>query len=186
MNKKRVWLDLETTGLNAKTNGIVELAVLIEHGGKIIDELLLQIKPFKGCIIEQEALDINGQSLESIKSFSKEKKQVAKLVKFLDAHGIYKRPIAGYNVQFDIRFLKQLLKRNGVFFTDYFNYYDVDVYSFVKYIDVPTKNKKLITVCEYFDIKLENSHNALFDIKATYELYKKLNFMYLKNKVIYV
>jgi DNA polymerase-3 subunit epsilon len=178
---KKVWLDLETTGLSANKHGVIELALMVEVNHKIVDKLCVVMKPFKGCEYTDEALEINKKTKKQIKKFPKEKDVVREIVDFLDNNRVSYQPLAGYNVQFDIRFLKALFKRNGIFYTDYFNYYDIDIYGFVKFIQLPTKNKKLGTVCEHFEIDLSDAHNALDDIEATYKLYKKINVRYLSN-----
>jgi len=181
----RVWLDLETTGLNHKTNGVIELAILIERKNKIVDSLLLNIKPFKGCKFTKEALEINGKTKKQIKKYPSEKEQVQKLIEFLDLNKVSYTQLAGYNVQFDMRFLKELLRRHDIPFTNYFNYYDVDVYAIVKYLGLgKLYNKKLGTVCEKMGIDIENAHNAEDDIRATYDLYKKINSMFLKSDIV--
>ena len=45
-----------------------------------------------------------------------------------------------------------------------------------------TEDDKLTTLCEYFGIKLENAHDALFDIEATIELYLHLKKIMTKEK----
>lgn len=115
-----------------------------------------------------------------IKKFPPEHKQFEKLLQFLDKHEISYETLAGYNVNFDMKFLGALMKRNNMKYTNYFNYYEIDVYGFVKYLELPTKNKQLSTVCDFFKVKLDNAHDALADIKATRELYVKMNKLYLK------
>ena len=56
---KRVYFDVETSGLDPEVNGVLQLAMIIEVDNKIVDEVNLFIKPFTSDIVDPEALKIN-------------------------------------------------------------------------------------------------------------------------------
>lgn len=58
-----------------------------------------------------------------------------------------------------------------------FYYHKLDVMSMAYFAlkDEPTiENFSLTNVCQYFDIKRDKCHNAFYDAKFTFEVYKKL------------
>lgn len=181
---RRLWLDVETTGLNAYKNGVIQLACIDEKSKRTFT---INMKPFKGCEYTKEAEAIHGKSEKMIKKYTPEKKAFRKFITFLESHkdrGI-QFSIAGYNSPFDMRFIIALFKRNGYNFWDYFNYYDVDVYALVKVLDLEgtldgKKCKKLGAICNTMGVKLVNAHDALMDIKATRKLYKKIMKKYFR------
>lgn len=190
MNK--LWLDCETSGLDAEANGILQLACIVEaNNGKIVDTFEVKIKPFKGCDIKDEALAVNGFTRKQIKKFVPEDKAIGMFTSFLQEHAQGQFSIAGYNSRFDQDFIIQLFERSTEHkYWDYFNYYDIDVYALVKILGLEGKiydevkkrwkpSKQLGIMCEKFGIKLK-PHDAIEDIKATRKLYKKLSKKYLK------
>lgn len=192
--RKILWFDTETTGLDSVKNGIIQIAMLVENKkGKVIDELNLRMKPFKGCVYDETALETNGKTDADIAQYIPEKDAFKTLVEFLDKHinkfdKNDKFTPAGYNIPFDIAFLQALFKRNdNDFYGAYFNYYDVDTYALVKILDLvgtfeDKPSKKLIAVCDKFGIELDeaDAHDALADIKATRKLHKRICKGYLK------
>ncbi len=179
-----IFIDCEATGLDSKVNGIVQLALLVENNkGKIVDEINLEIRPFKGCVIDKKASDINGYTSERIETLQSEKKAVKQLVEFLDKNSKHNDKIlCGYNSQFDVKFLYNLCERNDINFWDYFTFKDVDVYALVKILNIKGKDgsQKLTSICDLMGVDLANAHDALADIKATRKLYKVLVKTYLK------
>jgi len=171
MKKKTIWLDLETTGLNPNENGIVQIAMLVEIDGKIVDKFETKMNPGK-VKFSQYALEVNKLTKKKIQSYPSKEDVVKKLDIFLNEHKIKdKLTIGGYNVKFDIKFLSKIIN-----FTNYFHWYDVDVFALLKVKRQLGKydgGMKLVEACQYFKIK-HDAHEAMSDIKATRKLYKKL------------
>lgn len=169
--KKTIWLDLETTGLNPNENGIVQIAILVEEDGDIVDKFESKMNPGK-VEFSQYALDVNKLTKEEIKKYPSQKDVVKNLITFLDKHKIKdKLTVAGYNVKFDIKFLSKIIT-----FTNYFHWYDLDVFALLKVArqqELYDGGMKLVEACEYYKIK-HDAHEAMSDIKATRKLYKKL------------
>ena len=168
--QKTIWLDLETTGLNPNENGIVQIAMLVEENGKIIDKFETKVNPGK-VKFSQYALEVNKLTKKKINSFPDKDDARKELVSFLLKHNDEKLTIAGYNVKFDIKFLSKFIE-----FTNFFHWYDVDVFALLKIkrqLGLYDGGMKLVEACEHFKIK-HNAHEAMSDIKATRKLYKKL------------
>jgi len=176
---RKLWLDVETTGLDATTNGIIQLACIDDETN---DKFSIDIKPFKGCVYDKGAEEVHGISEKTISKYTPEHEAVLSFIEWLDKikgnGGQFS--IAGYNSRFDMDFIVDLFKRNKIQYWDYFNYYDVDVFALVKILDLGVGNKKLTTICETMNVKLDDAHDAMSDIKATRKLYKKIMKRYVK------
>ncbi|MDD5549342.1 MAG: 3'-5' exonuclease [Sulfurovaceae bacterium] len=175
------YIDTETTGLDAKKHGIVQIACLIVEDHKIIDEIDLLIDPFsykENCVCDDKALEINGRTLEEIEHFPNSDDQLQKFVDFLSNHTVEdKLQVAGYNVDFDIGFIKDWFSSCDGKFSDFFNYKTLDILSLVRHVEymgiVEMESHKLADACAYFEIPLI-AHDALNDIKATYRLHEEI------------
>ena len=44
--KKILWLDVETTGLDPNRNGLIQLAILMDIDGELVDKIQINIQPF--------------------------------------------------------------------------------------------------------------------------------------------
>ena len=184
--KKVLWLDVETTGLDCRKHGLREVGFIIEIDGVEVDKGVFKINPFtyttKDVEIDDYALEISKVSIEDLKSYDRVsycfKELMKKLVKYVnvnDKNDCF--VIAGYNVAFDIGFIKEWFKEMGLqdSYKDLFHYKSLDVFSIVfalRHIGLNSaENDKLETMCNYFGIEID-AHNALSDIEATKKLYE--------------
>ena len=184
--KKVLWLDVETTGLDCRKHGLREVGFIIEIDGVEVDKGVFKINPFtyttKDVEIDAYALEISKVSIEDLKSYDRVsycfKELMNKLVKYVnvnDKNDCF--VIAGYNVAFDIGFIKEWFKEMGLLdsYKDLFHYKSLDVFPLVfalRHLGLNiAENDKLETMCNYFDIQID-AHNALSDIEATKKLYE--------------
>ena len=184
MKTNKLWIDTETTGLSPSKHGVIQLAMVFEVGGEIVDKYNFKLNPFGRCEYDEKALEINGITREQISIYPLEKIVFKDIMGALILNKHYgKFDIAGYNTSFDIKFFRSLFARNGNpnDFTEFCSWYDTDVFALVKILKniVGTKNLKLETVCKVYGIKL-NAHDAMSDILATRKLYYKLLKIYFK------
>jgi len=181
---KVLWLDTETTGLHNKINGLTELAAIMIIDKKEVGRIELKINPYsynRDIRVDQEALNLTCKTEEMLKSYPNSFDQFTEFIKFISAYGS-KIQIAGYNINFDIGFLKSWFDDNNTMplspqFSDFFSYKEVDTFSLVKQMKYlgffETKNDKLETLCNHFNINIF-AHNAIDDIVATMKLQEKL------------
>ena len=182
---KKLYLDLETSGLDPHLNAILEIGCIIEYGD-IYKELNFFCQPFPNDLVNSEALDVNKFTEEKIKSFSAPKKVFNDLTDELSKHIDKYNPrdkfvLLGYNVGFDAQFLRNFwLKNQDKYFGSWFYYPPLDVMALA--FDYILKNKdrskmkdfKLMTVAKELglDVDLEQAHGAMYDINLTRDIYR--------------
>ncbi len=183
MNKKAFWFDVESTGLDGQKNDIIQLGGLIEINGKLEGECNFTCQPFDYTTINAKALEINKLTVAKLKEFPTPQETYHRLTKLLDNYvDKYNREDkfspAGYNVAFDVNFLKNFfLKNNNKYYGAYFDYHMINVDSLLYLFDykgiIKLENYKLVTVAKHFGIELD-AHDAHSDIKATRQVFYKL------------
>lgn len=179
--RKVFWLDTETTGLNAKENSMIQLAGLIEIDGVVKRSVNILFRPLKLKKIDPVALQVNGRTVEEIEKFPPAQIGIAQLKAILKK---YVNPFdkddkfvpAGYNVNFDLDFLRETWAVVGDKYgpgSFLFNCpYDVrtDASKLILYKEMRLKNYKLITVCDCCGIDIGKAHDPMNDIIASREL----------------
>lgn len=181
MQGKIFWFDTETTGLDPRKNDIWQFAGIIEIDGDEMERFELLAKPDMECV-EQSALNVSGvarERLDAIETTTADmiaelKQMMSKYVNRYDPND--KFVPAGYNVRFDLDFLREAFKKAGDV------KYGIGSWMFTAPIDVMTlvgmaiskmglrcRNYKLQTVAERVGVKF-NAHDALSDIDATMRL----------------
>jgi DNA polymerase-3 subunit epsilon len=181
--KKTFWFDVETTGVSFKDSAILQLAALIDVDGKIVQEFSINMQPHEDAIITPAALRVHGITHVQWERYDMPDVGLHKLrgvlSKYVDKYNTKdKFVVAGYNVGFDIQMLRAAFTRDGdKFFGSWFFWPVIDVQTYVAeeiaIFNLSLTNYKLGTVCKHFNIDIK-AHEALSDIKATRNLYKKL------------
>lgn len=193
--KKRAtfWFDTETTGVDPDTCAVIQLGALIEIGGVIREEINVRMRPFFGAEIHTQALTVNKTTRDQIENYPPweegfEAMEVAlrKYVSPYDPNDKY--VIGGYNVDFDINFLRKYYDyyygdkaymKHKKFFGSWFFWPSIDVkHEVAKQVmcgHLRLQRYTLKMVCGHYGIPLdEGAHDAVNDIKATRNLYQKL------------
>lgn len=184
---KKVFFDLETTGVKHWRNGIHQLAGVIEINGEVKDVFNYKIQPNPQCDIEDEALAIANITREDLKNYRPMKEVyiefVAMLGKYVDKFDKNdKFWLIGFNnAAFDNQFLRAWFVQNGDnYFGSWFWANPIDVYVLAshKMMNVRTEMKdfKLRTVAEKlgFPILEDKLHDALYDIELTMQVYREV------------
>lgn len=185
MKTIKFYYDLETCGLNYKTNAIIQLGAKIEVDGKIVEEIDLLIQPPENAKIDQEALDVNGRTLEEIKNFpftyeTAYKELLRILAKYVDR---FKRDekmyLVGFNNRsFDDFFFRRLFEINlDAFFNSWFWSESIDAMTVAGEYLIGRRpymtNFKLKTVAREMGIEIDEKrlHEAGYDIELTRMIY---------------
>ncbi|MDD3178045.1 MAG: exonuclease domain-containing protein [Candidatus ainarchaeum sp.] len=67
---KKLYFDVETTGLNPEKHGLIQFSGIIEIDGEIKEKFNFKIKPFDSDLIEESALNVNNISREELNLFT--------------------------------------------------------------------------------------------------------------------
>lgn len=175
---KLVWVDVETTGLDAKKNQIIELAAIYEYNGEY-DKFHCYCAPFEKPklwieepelqTVDWEWLKANGLTEQELyKNFTT---WLATKINKFDKND--KASFIAYNASFDVRFVRALFEKNGDnFYGSFFDQIPLNILQTVKlavklgFIKAPA-NYKLVTVTSHLGITLDNAHSGIADIKAS-------------------
>lgn len=183
---KLIYIDTETTGLDAGTNGLTQIAAIVVIDGREEERIALNINPYSYTDYAEDnnfALRLTSKTREMVSEYPDQRVQLYKFIDFMgryislgNSKDIFQ--LVGYNTSFDKGFIKQWLKINRMDFSTFFSHKDVDVFALVKHMRLwgmlnSCKNDKLDTICEHFNIELD-AHDAMNDIVATRKLYKCL------------
>ena len=156
--------DVETTGLSAVYDRIIELAGVKIKDGEIIDRFERFANPHHP--LSQTTIQLTGITDEMVKD-APEIEDVLKDFYEWSKDCIF----VAHNASFDIGFLNAGYKQikyekvsNPV----------IDTLELARFILPELKNHRLNTLCKHFDIELTQHHRAIYDAEATGYLFWKL------------
>lgn len=185
---KLFFYDLETTGLKFWKNGIHQISGCIEIDGDVKEEFNFHVKPNPACVIEDEALDVSGVTLEQINAYPDMNvvyNQVKTMLsKYVNRYNKYdKFFLVGYNnAPFDNQFFRAFfVQNNDNYFGSYFWSSAIDVMvlaaNHLKSTRHTMEDFKLKTVANTLGVTVDESklHDALYDIYLTRAVYRKIN-----------
>ncbi|OYT11877.1 MAG: DNA polymerase III subunit epsilon [Bacteroidetes bacterium 4572_112] len=162
LGKALVFFDLETTGINAAKDRIVEIALLKVMPDGSEHKLEQRINP--EIKIPRQTSNIHGIFDEDVKDMPTFKEYAPTVLKFID-----NSDLAGYNSnRFDVPLLVEEFMRAGFDF-DMKNRRLIDVQT----IFMKMEQRTLSAANKfYLGTKLENAHSAMADVQATYDVFK--------------
>ena len=185
---KLLYFDVETTGLSAAKCAIHQLSGIIEIDGEIKEKFNINIAPFIGAMISEDALKVSNVTKEQIEAYEHSyilahaqfKNMILKYVDKYDKKD--KMFLVGYNsAAFDNHFLRALFLRNSdKYFGSLFWANPIDVYVLASHKVMSERHIlssfKLLDACKAFGISVDESklHDAIYDVELTRELFKKL------------
>lgn len=160
-------LDLETTWVDYENDKIIEVALLKfdEKTFKVIDTFETLINP--QIHIPEITSNITNIFDEDVIWFPTfDNKIIQKIKEFIG-----ESPILGHNINFDINFLLHNwvnIEKNLI----------LDTFDLSNIIFFFEKSLNLWSLCQSLNINLFDAHRAMDDVKATFELFKKLVFRF--------
>ena len=162
MMNSYISVDLETTGLNPKTDKIIEIgAVRIENG---VETGTFETFVNPGRRLEEKIIALTGITDSDLKDAPE---ITEALPCFLEFAG--ELPLLGHSVLFDFSFLKKAAVNQKLTFERE----GVDTLKIARKYLAELPHRNLGYLCEYFDIP-HQAHRALEDARATVCLYLKL------------
>ncbi len=173
------FIDLETTGFDPNKQEIIQIGCLvakqIPRPGKgptleFVEEFEIKVKPEHLETADPEALRINGYNDAEWIFAASLPQALEKLSKA--AAGA---TMVAHNLTFDWQFLDHAFKATGVENKMHYAKIDTIAVAFAKlYHDDRVHKFNLASLAEHLGVKNEKAHTALADVRATYEVYKKL------------
>ena len=156
-------LDVETTGLNARSERITEIAIFIYDGEQIIDQYETLVNPEKKISYQISALTgIDNRMVANAPRFHEIARHIIELTEGMS--------IVGHNVAFDYAFLRQEYQR---LFYD-FKRKTLCTKKLSRRVLPKQKRYGLGKLCESLGIKIENRHRAAGDAMATLKLFQHI------------
>lgn len=167
-----VVFDFETTSKYSNSAKIIEIAAIKVRNDEIVKEFETLIFQKK---IPIDATNINGITDDMVKNAPILENKIDDFYKF-----IKNEVLVGHNIiRFDLNILsRECFKLLNIELNNKF--LDTLELSHRVKIEENLENHKLETLCRYFKIKYAPNHRALQDVKANFELYKKLKNLPLK------
>lgn len=157
--------DVETTGLSAVYDTIIELAAVKIHDGEIIDRFESFANPHHP--LSATTIDLTGITDDDVRN-APEVEEVLRRFKEWSQNDI----LVAHNASFDMGFLNTGYKRYGL---GKAANPVIDTLELARFLLPEMKNHRLNTLAKKFDVELTQHHRAIYDAEATgYLLIKML------------
>lgn len=152
-----VVFDVETTGLSAVYDTIIELSAVKMHKGNVIETFEQFIDP--GHPLSQTTINLTGITDEMVRG-SKSEKEVLEMFQTFCEDKI----LVAHNASFDMGFLNT--SRNKYQMPDATNPV-IDTLELSRLLHPEMKSHRLNRLAKKYNINLEQHHRAIFDSEAT-------------------
>lgn len=157
-----ICLDLETTGLNPKTDKIIEIgAVRIENG---VETGTFETFVNPGRLLEERIASLTGITDEDLKDAPSIADVLPQFIEF--TKGL---PLLGHSILFDFSFIKKAAVNQKVIFERE----GVDTLKIARKYLTELPHRSLGYLCEHYGIE-HQAHRALQDVRATIRLHEIL------------
>jgi DNA polymerase-3 subunit alpha (Gram-positive type) len=162
-NDTFVVIDIETTGLNAIDDEIIEIGAVKIREKKIIDFFHTFVAPVKN--IPSKITELTGIKFDMVKNAPSINEVLPRLFEFCgDA------ALVAHNASFDIGFIQQKAKFLGYRFSQPI----IDTLALSRELLTDLKRYKLDVVAKHLDVNLKNHHRAIDDAEATAKILIRL------------
>jgi len=163
MKKNFAIIDIETTGGSAKREKIIEIAIVIYDGKKIIDSYQSLINPQRS--IPPFITSITGISNDMIKDAPKFYEIAKKIVDITD-DCIF----VAHNSRFDYGFIRHEFQELGYTYSRK----QLDTVKLFRRFFPGLRSYALGNLIQHFGIETDARHRAMADVMATLEIFKKV------------
>ena len=162
MTDSYVCIDLETTGLNPKTDKIIEIGIVKVEENRIVKEWETLVNPDRK--LEERIIELTGIRDEQLSSAPSIDEVLPQL---LDIVG--DSVLLGHSVLFDYSFVKKAAANRRLSFERT----GIDTLKIARKYLADLESRSLPCLCRHYGIR-HSAHRALHDAEATVELYQKL------------
>jgi DNA polymerase-3 subunit epsilon len=156
-------VDIETTGGNAGSGSITEIAIIISDGKSILDSYTTLVNPLQPIPLFIEKLTgINDEMVSNAPTFSHIAKDINELLQ--------DKIFVAHNVNFDYSFIAHQLNQQGY----RFNARKLCTVRLSRKVFEDLPSYSLGNLCRSLDIQVNNRHRAMGDASATTELFHRI------------
>ncbi len=178
-----VVIDVETSGFNAKSNALLEIAavpIIMDDDQKLIcaDTVACHVEPFEGSILDPKALEFNGIDPHHPFRMAKPEKEALQMIfesvrNVIKETGCTRAILVGHNSMFDLTFLNAAIERTKIKKSPFhaFSSFDTATLSGLAYGQ--TVLARAIKAAE-IEWDNEQAHSAIYDTEKTAELFCKI------------
>ncbi|WP_273949593.1 PolC-type DNA polymerase III [Leuconostoc mesenteroides] len=159
LNKDTIFVafDLETTGLSAVTDRIIELSAVKMQLGNVIEKFSEYINP--GFPLSEFTTKLTSIT-DAMVANSDTEENIIKRFREWSGNAV----LVGHNVTFDVGFMNAAYTRyNQPIITNAI----IDTLPFTRWLYPDYKSYRLGTIAKRFNINLEQAHRAIFDAETT-------------------
>ena len=173
-----VFVDTETTGLDARTHEIIEIGLIrVSQNWQgenpefaVVSQWSVKIHPRNIATADPDPLRVNGYNVADWSEAVTIEEALKTFVEKTDG-----AIMVAHNVAFDAGFLDTNFSKYGI--VNKMHYHRLDTVSMAYSVirnTPPVVRYSLAELCKYFGIVNENPHSALADARADFEVFKKL------------
>lgn len=157
-------IDVETTGLDARSDRIVEIAVVVMRDERVVARRAWLVHP--ECSIPRSNSEVHGITNRHVRTAPR----FAEIAGELLGHLRNATPLA-YNAPFDRSFLACELERARRLLPE-----DewIDPMRMARAQQLPSRSYRLVDVAAHFGIRPRRFHRALDDAETALEVYRRL------------
>lgn len=161
VKERFIAIDVETTGLVPWEDKIVEIGAVLFEYGMPVKSFSTLVNPKKS--ISQSASKVNHITDKMVRKAPSEEKVYKEFVEFLGEALCGKIYVCAHNVNFDMLFLSEALRRMGYSG----DIYCLDTLELSRRIIKNLSSYKLSSVAKYFGIENKKEHRAMEDAEVS-------------------
>lgn len=152
-----VVFDVETTGLSAVHDVIIELAAVKIKNGEIIDRFSEFANPHRK--LTQQIIELTHITDDMLVDAPEIDDVIKRFLEFIEG-----AVLVAHNARFDMGFLQEAVKRIG---QKPVQNPVLDTLELARFLFPSMKNHRLNTLADKLNVKLEQHHRAIYDAEAT-------------------
>ena len=164
INGRYIIFDLETTGLSAATERIIEIGAVKVENGEILESFDLFVDPEKA--ITPEIIRLTSITNEMVAGAPKEADALEQFFRFCDGCDI----LVAHNADFDMGFLRAAIRRCG----REEDPVQIDTLVMARAMYPELKKHKLDTIAERLGVTQKHHHRADDDARVLAEIFLKM------------
>ena len=163
LDESYVVFDLETTGLSAAKNKIIEIGAVKVIGGEVVDRFSTFVNP--QVPIPFRIISLTGITDAMVKDAPVIEDILPSFIKFCEG-----TVLVAHNAAFDTGFINENCQRLGI----EFEYTSVDTMGVSRVMFPEAKKHTLDVLCKKLGVVLDNHHRAVDDAEATAGIFLKM------------